>query len=79
MKLLMLSCFVQEAAVKLGIIGLLCKVKKQDGTHIHQMKLDKLVDVGFSGGQRDNVEAIVDLIAKKIVALPGNWTWVHSW
>ena len=66
----MLSCFVQEAAVKLGIIGLLCKVKKQDGTHIHQMKLSKLVDVGLSGGQRDNVEAIVDLIAKKIVEAP---------
>jgi hypothetical protein len=71
MKLLMLSCFVQEAAVKLGIIGLLCKVKKHDGTHIHQMSLTKLGDVGLSGGQRDNVEGIVDLIAKKIVEAPG--------
>ena len=67
----MVSCFVQEAAVKLGIIGMLCKVNKKDGTHIHQMSLTKLLDVGLSGGQRDNVERIVDLIAKKIVEAPG--------
>jgi hypothetical protein len=70
MKLLMLSCFVQEA-VKLSIIGKLCKVMKKDGTHIHQLNLSKLVDVGLSGGQRETSEVIVDVIAKKIVKLPG--------
>ncbi len=70
MKLLMLSCFVQEA-VKLSIIGQLCKVLKKDGTHIHQFNLDKLVDVGLSGGQRETVEETVDLLAEKIKKAPG--------
>jgi hypothetical protein len=62
------SCFVQDA-VKLGIIGLLCKVIK-NGSHIHQLPLKNLVDTGLSGGQRETKEDIVDLIATKIVQAP---------
>jgi hypothetical protein len=64
-----LSCFLQ-AALKLRIIGTLCKVKK-DGSHIHQLRMEQIVDVGLQGGQRDTDNATVDRITKKILAAPG--------
>jgi hypothetical protein len=64
-----LSCFLQ-AAVKLRIIGVLCKVKK-GGSHIHQLRLEQIVDVGLLAGQRDTSDATVDVITQKILDAPG--------